>query len=90
MKNLFEAFQVIQTEEEFDAFLKDLCTPSEIKDLKERFLVAQKLNTGEQSYREIHKDCGASLVTITRVARFLKQEAHQGYRFVLDRLNQKN
>jgi TrpR-related protein YerC/YecD len=89
MFSLFSAFKSLQSEEEFELFLKDLCTPNEIKDLKERFLVAQELYNGGKSYRKIHQECSASLVTITRVARFLNQESYQGYRTVLNRLYNK-
>jgi TrpR-related protein YerC/YecD len=83
MISLFEAFGYLKTDAHFEAFLKDLCTPSEIRDFKERFGVAQLLYKETLSYREIHKETGASLATITRVARFLKQEPHQGYVYVL-------
>lgn len=86
MKSLFEAFCVLRNEEEFDSFLKDLCTPKEIQELKERFFVAQKLYFEKKTYRTVHQECGASLVTITRVARFLRQEPYQGYKMVLERL----
>ena len=62
------------------AFLKDLCTPKELKSLQERLLVARLLSEGELSYREIHARTNVSLVTITRVARFLKTEKNNGYR----------
>jgi TrpR-related protein YerC/YecD len=89
MYSLYQAFQSIKTEEEFNVFLKDLCTPKEIKDMNERLLVASKLYGGQKSYREIHNECGVSLVTITRVARFLNHEPHHGYQLVLKRLKEK-
>jgi len=66
-------------------FLTDLCTPAELRALSERWHVAQILDRGEQSYREINALTGVSTTTIGRVARFLKDEPHQGYRNVLDR-----
>ena len=69
-----------------ERFLVDLCTPAELRALAERWHVAQILDTGEQSYREINALTGVSTTTIGRVARFLKDEPHQGYRTVLDRM----
>jgi uncharacterized protein YerC len=47
------------------------------------------LDEGKRSYREIHALTGVSLTTIGRVARFLQQEPHQGYRLVIDRLKKR-
>jgi len=44
------------------------------------------LDAGKKSYREINALTGVSTTTIGRVARFLKDEPHQGYRTVLDRM----
>lgn len=67
------------------AFLADLCTPAEVHTLAERWHVAQLLDEGGLTYREIHEATGVSTTTIVRVARFLRQEANAGYRAVLDR-----
>ena len=64
-------------------FLIDLCTPAELRALSERWHVAQILDEGEKSYREIQADTGVSTTTIGRVARFLRDEPHGGYRAVL-------
>jgi len=85
--NLFEAFKSIKNEKEFENFLKDLCTPGEIKDLQDRFLVAQYLNNGELSQRDIAKKVDCSITTVTRVARFLNQEPYKGYKTILKNLN---
>jgi uncharacterized protein YerC len=57
--------------------------------LAERWRVCRLLNEGDLSYREIHDVTGASLATITRVARFLKDEPHHGYRSVLKKMTKK-
>ena len=85
-KDLAKALTTIKTAEEMERFLVDLCTPAELRALAERWHVAQILNAGEQSYREINALTGVSTTTIGRVARFLKDEPHQGYRTVLDRM----
>ena len=85
-KDLAIALTSIKTAEEMERFLVDLCTPAELRALAERWHVAQILDAGEQSYREINALTGVSTTTIGRVARFLKDEPHQGYRTVLDRM----
>lgn len=67
------------------AFLTDLCTPAELRALSERWHVAQILDEGEKSYRDIQAETGVSTTTIGRVARFLRDEPHGGYRAVLGR-----
>ena len=85
-EDLAKALTSIKTAEEMERFLVDLCTPAELRALAERWHVAQMLDGGKQSYREINALTGVSTTTIGRVARFLKDEPHQGYRAVLDRL----
>ncbi|HET9427100.1 MAG TPA: YerC/YecD family TrpR-related protein [Allosphingosinicella sp.] len=72
--------------DEMRRLLGDLCTPAEIRTLAERWHVARLLDSTELSYRDIHDATGVSTTTIVRVARFLKQEPHRGYRSALDRL----
>lgn len=66
--------------EEMRRLLVDLCTPAEIRTLAERWHVARLLDGTALSYREIHDSTGVSTTTIVRIARFLRQEPHQGYR----------
>lgn len=82
---LSEALTSIIDSEEMERFLVDLCTPAELRALSERWHVAQILDNGASSYRDISAQTGVSTTTIGRVARFLKDEPHQGYRAVLDR-----
>ena len=72
--------------EERGRLLVDLCSPAEIRTLAERWHVARLLDRTDLSYREIQEATGVSTTTIVRVARFLKQEGHQGYRAALDAL----
>jgi len=83
---LNEALAELETAEEMRRFLVDLCTPAEIRALTERWQVAQLLDGTDLSYRDISAQTGVSTTTIGRVARFLKDEPHQGYRIVLDRI----
>lgn len=83
---LADAFLSLKTRAEAEAFLTDLCTPAEVRALSERWLIAQLLDGGSLSYREIAEAAGASTTTVTRVARFLREMPYNGYRRVLDRL----
>jgi len=85
---LTRALLTLQTPQEVRAFLDDLCTPSELRAFAERFRVARLLDEGQSSYRDISEKTGASTTTVTRVARFLREMPHQGYRLVIDRMNE--
>lgn len=84
---LYKAILQLKTTGECFSFFRDLCTPEEIRAMKERWRLAQLLDDEKEalSYREISAKTGASIATIGRVARFLKQENYQGYRLILDR-----
>jgi TrpR-related protein YerC/YecD len=83
---LVRALLSLESAEEVKAFLNDLCTPAELRAFAERFKVARLLDEGTHSYRDIAMRTGASTTTVTRVARFLREMPHQGYRVVLDKL----
>ncbi len=82
---LYQVILRLKNIDECRAFFKDLCTPKEIKDMKDRLMVANLLLQGNFSYREIQTKTKTSLATITRVARFLTQESYQGYKLILGR-----
>lgn len=86
---LLDAFLVLKTRAEAEAFLADLCTPGEIRAFVERLHVAALLDEDALSYREIAELAGASTTTVVRIARFLREMPFQGYRLVLDRLKKK-
>ena len=83
---LTDAILSLKTRSEVEAFLADLCTPSEVKAFQERWLVAQLLDQGELSYRDIAKKAESSTATVVRIARFLNDMPYKGYRRVIDRL----
>jgi TrpR-related protein YerC/YecD len=89
-RDLAEALLTARSADEMVRLLTDLCTPAEIRTLAERWHVARLLDGSDLSYRDIHDATGVSTTTIVRVARFLRQEPHQGYRAALDRLAGKN
>ncbi|PHR61062.1 MAG: TrpR like protein, YerC/YecD [Robiginitomaculum sp.] len=84
-KSLALALVSARSVHEMENFLVDLCTPAELRALSERWHVAKLLNKGELSYRDINAETGVSTTTIGRVARFLKEEPHQGYQTMLAR-----
>lgn len=86
---LCTALTALRTVDEARDFLVDLCTPAEIRALSERWHVARLLNDGSLSYREISQETGVCTTTIVRVARFLRDEPHGGYRTILQRLARK-
>lgn len=83
---LYASIAAVRDRGEAARFLRDLMTPAEIEALADRWRIARLLDEGELSYREIAAETGASTTTIARVARFLREEPHQGYRLVIDRL----
>lgn len=85
-KELFEALLLVKNATEMSQFMHDLCTPQELVALSERWRVCKLLAQGTLSYRQINQLTGASLATITRVARFLKDEPHQGYTAILKKI----
>ena len=78
------AIAALETPEECRAFLRDLCTPTEIQAMADRWTVVEHLKRG-LSYREINRLSGVALATIVRVARFLGA-GYGGYATVLSRL----
>jgi TrpR-related protein YerC/YecD len=70
-RNLCVALSALRTPEEVRAFLRDLCTPAEIQAMADRWAVVDHLERGVP-YREIRRITGVSLMTIGRVARFLR------------------
>ena len=86
--SLLDTLLAIDTKDQLSNFLKDLCTPAELRSLDERWKVCQLLAKENLSYREIHAITGASLTTIGRVARFLKEERYGGYRNILAKLGE--
>lgn len=81
---LFEAILLLKSTKECKAFLRDVCTLSEIEAMIERFQIA-KMVKNNVPYREISKKTGSSTATVTRVAHWL-HHGMGGYDLVLDRM----
>jgi TrpR-related protein YerC/YecD len=81
---LIQAFLSLRSPGEVRAFLEDLCTPSELEAMADRWRVVPLLRA-DVPYREIHDRTGVSVTTIGRVARCLDLGSG-GYRLAIDRL----
>jgi TrpR-related protein YerC/YecD len=80
---LLDALLQVETREEAAAFLRDLCTLGELRDLAQRWAVVRLLDAGLH-YSQISRGTGASTATITRIASWLNH-GEGGYRLLLDR-----
>ena len=83
-KNLLKAFLSLKTEDEAEAFLRDLMTEKEIGEFDMRWRVANMLDQGKP-FTEIEKETGVTPITITRINRWLK-EGCGGYKAMIERL----
>ena len=81
---LVDALLRLETRDEAERFLRDLCTLTEIRDMSQRWAVARLLEGG-MHYAQISRETGASTATITRIASWLRH-GEGGYRAALDRL----
>ena len=80
---LFDVLLSLESRDEAAAFLRDLCTLGEIRDLAQRWTVVRLLDAGLH-YSEISRRTGASTATITRIASWLNH-GEGGYRLLLER-----
>lgn len=71
-ESLARALLSLKTVDEMRAFLNDLCTPSELEALTDRWSVVPYIIDG-MPYREIHERTAVSITTIGRVARYINQ-----------------
>lgn len=79
---LFKAILELKNLDECYALFDDLCTIREMRDLTQRFAVAEMLRSG-MSYLDISQKTGASTATICRVNKCLMYGTG-GYRRALD------
>ena len=86
MRELFDAMLSLETLEEVEWFLRDLCTLPELEAMAHRWQVARLVESG-MTYAEIAERTGASTTTVTRVAHWLRH-GEGGYRVALGRLEE--
>src|SRR3954454_25248591 len=80
---LSEAILSLRTTDEAAAFLRDLCTLSELEAMAHRWQVARLVDAG-LPYQAVASQTGASTTTVTRVAHWLRH-GEGGYRLALER-----
>jgi TrpR-related protein YerC/YecD len=83
-EQLFDAFLQLKTTDEAAAFCRDLMTEAEIGEFAGRLDAAIELNEGKPQ-RQVSKETGVSIATVTRVNQWL-QRGMNGYKTVISRL----
>jgi TrpR-related protein YerC/YecD len=81
--DLFDAIRALKNADEARNFFYDLCTPTELEGLIDRWRVAQML-VKKVPYRKIAEETNVSTATIVRVARFLNN-GFDGYKTIMQR-----
>lgn len=81
--DLADAFLSLETRDELNRFLRDLCTLPELEALAHRWQTVLLLEEGV-SYVEIAERVPTSTATVTRVSQWLRNGTG-GYRLALDR-----
>ncbi len=84
LKILADAILSLETTEECEKFLTDLCTVREISSMAQRITVA-KLLRDKKTFSEIEEATGMSSATIARINKCLQYGA-DGYSLVLDKM----
>lgn len=84
MQNLLSAMSTLKTPAELAAFLRDLMTVKELKDISQRWQIVLMLEK-KVPYLTIAKQVGVSTTTVTRVALWLNH-GKNGYKTALSRL----
>ena len=84
LKILSDAILSLETADECEKFLTDLCTVREISSMAQRITVA-KLLRDKKTFSEIEEKTGMSSATIARINKCLQYGA-DGYSLVLDKM----
>ncbi len=84
---LYEHIVEIRTVDECLRFFQDLCAPTELQAIEQRFSVARMLHEG-RGYAEILKESGASSATVSRVNRALNYSTG-GMKELMERMDEK-
>lgn len=85
---LYEALALIKTAEEAKKLFQDLCTPTEIQAMADRWRVVALIKEN-MPYRQIYDETKVSVTTVGRVARCIKF-GEGGYNLIYDRLGTKS
>ena len=84
LHGLDEAIAVINDAKEAKRFLKDLCSPTELQAMADRWWVLGQVKS-RKPYRQIYDETGVSVTTIGRVARHITYGTG-GYNLIFERL----
>lgn len=82
IKALGSTLAQIHDEQDMLAFLRDICTIEELKEIANRLYAAKLLEEGH-TYREVAKKTGMSTTTVTRISHWL-QHGQGGYGVALE------
>lgn len=85
VRQLVNAFKILDSSTETEAFLRDLLTTEEIMEFARRLETARLLANKAQ-YKEINKKTGLSTATIARISKWLRGPLG-GYRTILGKLS---
>ena len=80
MEFLYQLMAGIQTPEDMEALLEDLCTRKEVENMAERVFAA-KLLLENNTYAQVMEQCSISSATLSRVSRCVQYGS--GYRRAL-------
>jgi len=86
--NLFTAILSLESAKEAECFFRDLCTAEEIKEMADRFEIANLVNN-KIPYRTIAIKLKTSTATVSRVALWLNN-GMGGYKSVIRKLHHRN
>lgn len=84
IERLLKALLLLQKEEDLAAFMRDVCTFSELREMARRFAAAEMLHNGLH-IREIAEKTGLSTTTVARVSHW-KRFGEGGYDLVLTKI----
>lgn len=86
--SLFTAILSLESVKEAECFFRDLCTTEEIKEMSDRWAIANLLNN-KVPYRAIATKLKTSTATVSRVALWLNN-GMGGYKSVINKLHHNN
>ena len=85
LKELYAEFIKLETEEEAELFLEDLCTMKELESMCQRLKAAKMLLEGK-TYNEIVEETEISSATLARVSKCIRY-GDGGYKSILTKEN---
>jgi TrpR-related protein YerC/YecD len=84
-EKLFKAMLSLESQEECNAFMRDLLTQNEIEEFALRFKAACMLSD-EIPYTVIQEETGLSSTTVARISKWLNSGMN-GYKLIIDRVH---